>query len=177
MVSTLASTQKQKGVQGRIRIRLIIIPLDDVVDMNGCGGSLIAPGVVLSATHCGDYDGNDVIVGGYEHGETGNGAVSRKVAETKFNPNYNSITDANDFMLLRLETPVTMDNFGLVLNDKSGVPDDGQDLTVLGLGDLEEDGNGAKFLQDVVVEAVDTGDCNWTTTLCVVRVRLFLDDC
>jgi secreted trypsin-like serine protease len=129
--------------------------------MDGCGGSLIAPGVVLSAAHCGDYDGYAVMVGGYERGEITDGAVSRTVAETRFHPNYNGNTEENDFMLLRLESPVTMSsNVELALNDDFGIPQNNQYLTVLGLGSLEEGGDSPNFLRDVVVQAVDTNECN-----------------
>ena len=131
--------------------------------MSGCGGSLIAPGVVLSAAHCGNYDNADVIVGGYRRGsDSTNGAATRTVAETRPHPDYNDGNLHNDFMLLRLETPVTMDqSVMLLINEKSGDPSSGQDLTVLGLGLEDENANElASVLRDVVVQAVDTDECN-----------------
>ena len=124
-----------------------------IVDMDGCGGSLIAPGVVLSAGHCGNYDDEEVSVGAYNRGD----GESRTVLETRFHPNYDDDVD-NDFMLLRLNTPVNSVET-VKVNDNSGKPNDGQDLTVLGLGDLEEDGNSPNTLHDVVVQAVSDNDC------------------
>jgi trypsin len=126
--------------------------------MDGCGGSLIAPGVVLSAAHCGRY--NSVTVGAYEAFETTYGAVQTRVAETRFHPSYNSGTDQNDFMLLRLQSPVNMNtNVELQLNDEFSVPQDNQDMTVLGLGVLRENGNSPDFLHDVVVQAFSNNRC------------------
>ena len=136
------------------------------VDLGNCGGSLIAPNVVLTAAHCGSYDGKNVIVGAYEAGKTSNGAVSVKVTETKSHPNYNSSTERNDFALLKLESSVAgqLPNTNIVfsINDDKDKPTNGQDLVVLGLGDTVEGGaDGAPdFLRDVTVQAISTDECN-----------------
>lgn len=62
------------------------------VDMDGCGASLIAPGVVLSAAHCApdgfSYVGKTVIVGGFDRQQVSNGAVSATVTETLMHPSW-----------------------------------------------------------------------------------------
>ena len=122
---------------------------------------MISPGVILSAAHCGNYDGDSVIVGAFRAGSTTHGAVRRAVAETRFHPNYRPSTEQNDFMLLRLQSSVNMNgNVELMLNDETGVPQNNQRLTVLGLGDLSENGNSPNFLRDVVVRAIPTNKCN-----------------
>eukprot|EP00980_Cylindrotheca_fusiformis_P003918 scaffold869_cov150-Cylindrotheca_fusiformis.AAC.3 len=131
------------------------------VDMDGCGGSLIAPDVILSAAHCGDYTGERVLVGAYRRDSTNFGAVRVKVEETMMHPNYDNVSEENDVMVLRLASPVTSSSsVNLLINDEYNIPANGADLTVLGLGDLVEDGAQPTNLMDVVVKAVDTDQCN-----------------
>jgi hypothetical protein len=124
---------------------------------------LIAPNVVLTAAHCGNYNGDSVIVGAYKAGKTTNGAESRTVNAYKKHPQYNSNTEGNDFALLRLSSPVNFaTSVELFINDQYSVPeeDGGDDLTVLGLGITSENGSSPNKLRDVVVQAVNTDDCN-----------------
>lgn len=131
------------------------------VDMGGCGGSLIAPGVVLSAAHCGSFDGTRVSVGGYEWDELTGGATIVRVVDEARHPNYNAATVENDFLLLRLEEPVEMNtDVVLSINDQFSRPFIGQSLTVLGLGITSEGGPSPDFLRDVVVQAISSNVCN-----------------
>ena len=131
------------------------------VDMGGCGGSLIAPGVVLSAAHCGSYNQENVIVGGYEYGKVTGDAVRLRVIDEARHPNYNDNTIENDFLLLRLEETVQMNtDVVLSLNNQYTRPVDGQDLTVLGLGLTSDGGSSPDKLRDVVVQAISGEECN-----------------
>lgn len=132
------------------------------VDMGGCGGSLIAPNIVLSAAHCGDYTGQQVIVGGYEGGKTTYGAVKVKVVAQKMHPLYDGWTMTNDIMLLKLKSSVTPNNpnnITLSINDSKNL-NAGEKLDVLGLGVTTEGGNFPRYLRDVRVAAVATSTCN-----------------
>jgi secreted trypsin-like serine protease len=138
------------------------------VDMAGCGGSLIAPDVVLSAAHCGQPEGSrigeQVLVGAYQSGEQMFGAMLVDVTDQKNHPNYGGSTVSNDFMLLKLADTMPIQflrPIKLSLNDDPYVPFDGEDLTVLGLGVTDQgDWFRPSFLRDVVVKAISIEECN-----------------
>jgi trypsin len=119
------------------------------VDMNGCGGTLIGPDVVLSAGHCGGYVGETVTIGD----------IAVEIIKQQIHPNY---SDGNDFYLYKLMQPVDISSFGvtLTLNTDGSQPVAGQDLTTLGLGATSEGGDGASSLRDVVVPTVSDTDCD-----------------
>ena len=118
--------------------------------MNGCGGTLIGPNVVLSAAHCGGSLGETVKIGGTRY----------LVTDQRRHPNYNANTVANDFYLFRLRSSVTTSGATVTLNTNAAVPAAGQDLTVLGLGATVEGGTTyPTSLRDVVVDAYSNADC------------------
>lgn len=132
------------------------------VDLNDCGGSLIAPNVVLTAAHCGSFQGANIIVGAYRAGSTDNNAVRVSVTDDVQHPSYDDFTLANDFRLLRLSEDVNIGGSNVVLsiNNQFASPSTNQALTVLGLGLTSEDGNTASVLRDVEVQAIASSTCN-----------------
>ncbi|CAJ1963777.1 unnamed protein product [Cylindrotheca closterium] len=135
------------------------------VDLDGCGGSLIAPGVVLTAAHCEpdrfSYVGKTVIVGGHKRQQVTDSAVSATVTKSISHPLYNPNDESLDIMLIQLDIPVVATgSISLALNANSSSPVDGQMLTVVGNGDTREDGNQSDELLQVDVPAVNTDVCN-----------------
>lgn len=129
--------------------------------MSGCGGTLIAPNVVLGAAHCGGYAGSTVYVSGYEYGSTSHGTVAVRVVAQQRHPAFNSFTMENDFYLYRLEEEVFPDtSVTLSLNANSNTPSTGEILTVLGLGTLYSDGPAPDTLMDVEVPTVSNSYCS-----------------
>ncbi|KAL3922296.1 MAG: hypothetical protein SGILL_002280 [Bacillariaceae sp.] len=144
------------------------------VALNGCGASLIAPTVVLSAAHCApqgdEYENQVVRVGAYYR----NNLVDMNdqpalVVEQYNHPNYNDNTVENDFTLMRLRDPVYVSKM-LEISDDSSDVFDGTELTVLGLGVTAEASNflGGLFggnselpskLMDVEIEAYSDTRC------------------
>ena len=161
----------------------------------GCGASLIAPDIMLTAAHC--EAGWDPIAGrrvflGSTHLRTG---LERRVVEVMPHLSYSQITSQYDFMLLKLNASALIVVEGteeeqyevstIALNRDANKPQPGDNLQVMGFRTTVEGGFAfVEDLQEVTVEGYDS-DCNGvygvaydsTVMLCAGREEGGADAC
>jgi len=131
------------------------------VSWGGCGASLIASDVILSAAHCGGVFTDEVIVSAFQKwwGQASGSAERRSITERIIHPDYSGSTFANDFMVMKLNEPV----IGLEpvkINGDPEFPAAEATLTAIGFGTIREGGWGPRLLQEVDVQYVSQEQCN-----------------
>lgn len=128
-----------------------------MVNAGGCGASLVAPNVVLSAAHCSGFI-SSVRIGRHDLNDNTEQYETFNIVDEVPHPDYNPNTLDYDYMMLRLSgsssyDPVTLDDGSVNLSA-------GADLTVMGWGTTSSGGSASSVLLEVEVDAYSQADCN-----------------
>ncbi|CAH1255087.1 PRSS2 [Branchiostoma lanceolatum] len=127
-----------------------------------CGGTLLNSQWVLSAAHC-QVSANSLTVVLGEHDLSRNEGHEQTVQAQQVivHPNYNDNTLNNDIMLIKLQHPVTINNWVSPASVPSSMVSPGTMLTVTGWGNtLSSGSNYPDRLQKVDVPKIARADCN-----------------
>mmetsp|Transcript_114 Transcript_114/g.304 ORF Transcript_114/g.304 Transcript_114/m.304 type:complete len:427 (+) Transcript_114:179-1459(+) len=137
-----------------------------------CGATLIESDVVLCAAHCADH-ADFVRVGAYQHPNSrtngGEPYHDSRVASRHVHPNFFSDSRDrlhNDAMLLKLAKPVTDSELlqnRMKLDRVKRVDqnfEDGDPVTAIGLGRVNEKGSVSKFLKEVDLKYMSNDKCS-----------------
>jgi len=143
-----------KTVEGRYSYA---VSLEDDIG-HFCGGSLIAPDVVLSAAHCGAGE-YTAFIGRHSLQDT-DGYEEISVKVEMMHPEYDADTTDNDFMLIFLERPVTS-KVDLVTVSPD-VVSSGVDVTVMGWGDTVK----AQDVKELATELLEVEVTTMTNEEC-----------
>jgi secreted trypsin-like serine protease len=131
-----------------------------------CGGSIVAPGVILSAAHCRQWF-SDIDIDRFNFVDRTDEYEVVHASNIIVHPSYESETYRYDYMLIQTDKQFsTSDAPPIRLNSDPNYPTGGQDLTVLGWGTTDHsDPNKPVFpsiLQKGKLKYINNDECQST---------------
>jgi len=168
--------EKKSGKQEKLTMKVPHIPAESrivggfdaeaekypfFVSWGGCGASLIAKDVILTAAHCQGVIQNTVRIGQYrKFGSVGQG-LQRNIVKRVPHPDYSDFDVDYDYMVMKLDEAVVDDYVPIELNGNAFIPMDDQTLSVIGFGALAQQSQSTPSrLQQVDVSYIPTNTCN-----------------
>mmetsp|Transcript_8148 Transcript_8148/g.12088 ORF Transcript_8148/g.12088 Transcript_8148/m.12088 type:complete len:362 (+) Transcript_8148:384-1469(+) len=130
-----------------------------------CAGTLVAPDVILTAAHCkieNEKEAFAIFLGEYDVTDPFDQEPAYSVVDVAIHPKFDYDTQNYDYMLLRLNREakgypfISLDDGSYGNSAKLLM---GKDLTVMGWGAINEEGNTTNVLRETTLQAYDTETC------------------
>ena len=147
------------GVEAEVGRYPYQVVLLDWAGRTGCGGTLIAPDIVLSAAHCGGGRYTNALIGVHDLSDIPDTHENIGIRCKIIHPSYNEINFQNDLMILKLETSSSY--FPVALDDNTqNLSEEGNNVTVMGWGTTISGGFPSSVLLEVELDIISNQECD-----------------